>query len=306
MSTPFSHAKDVPEIKFTPSNSPGREFETDLSGVFYAIKDTGNSSEIVVRASDAETKAYYAKATRAHFWQHATSWVLVTATGFGMVVYSAYQQEYVGAAAGLSTMLGAMMINGYVLTRNRGSGMEQTDIGSQACKGMDPILDANSHMESHPGGVLDGSKQWFLLNKKDACSVYGTLDDYGNMMHRVLLNKPISITLSEDSVSPYKCNNYVYGIYSNFRFRDNMSWDFHNGSDHASGVADYKSGTMTEQQAVTASVFLGTPKLYHRGQGQVKMLMSNWDSETGANSDDCHYNFSCKMQSDACIHHEKL
>lgn len=306
MSTSFKHSKDVPEIKFTPSNSPGRKFETDVSGVFYAIKDTGTSSEIVMRASDSDTKAYYAKASRAAFWQHTVSWVLVTATGFGIVVYSAFQQEFVGAAAGLSAMVSAMMINGYVLTRDGGLPMEQKETGSQARRGIDPILDANFHLESLPGGILDGSKQWFLLNKMDKYSVYGTIDDYGNMVHRVLLDRPISITFSDGSVSSNKRDNYVYGIYTNFRFHDDMSWDYHYGGDDASGVANYILGTMTEQQAVTACVFFEAPKGYHRGHGQVKMLTTNWDNETGPSPGDCHYNFPCEMQSGSCVSHDEL
>lgn len=262
---------------------------------------------ILIRASDAETKAWFAKFQAARFTSGIIANVVLTGVGVISFGFGAYRDNWQFAALGIAAIFGSAW-QGF---HNSSPFPEEqiTQIASEASARKREI-EAWDTLDMHLN--LNGKDEnsdislWQLMGSKDTHHQYyrrGNNDGHGHQQ-LVLFQKP-SISAK---FKRYDGRADVYGLkYTYYEPNDDSSLQqaYAGSGYNADGIGEFVLGTLTTHGAVMGCVYFDLPLNTLRIAGKIELLTTQ-NPDTGPSYNDCVNNYPCEASSTYCRAHEEL
>lgn len=267
---------------------------------------------LLVRASDSQTKAWFANYRAARFWNGVLANFLVTATGLGSFIWGMRNGDRYAMVAGMGALIGSAIL-GY--GGEAAQSPEYVEIINGALTGPNTAKRTNDsldHLISHLGiskeedvsSIID---QWEILGGSHKHHMFSKKDELGRKQEFLLIVEGAT----RDKVKNLSKRDYqhiVYGLRYTYYYPNHdpaLQAEYESSGYDADGMADFILGTMESLQSKESCVYLDIPESVLRMAGKMELLIYDY-LDTGPSYDDCVNNYPCESSSTWCPRHDEL
>lgn len=267
---------------------------------------------LIARASDSQTKAWFANYRAARFWNGLLANILVTATGLGTFIWGMYHGDRDSMVTGMGALIGsAVLSQGFQAPQWPGS-VENVNgelKGPDSAKRTSESLD---HLISHLGiskeeEISSIINQWEIVNRSHKHHMFSKKDELGRKQEFLFILEGATREKVQ-KLSKRDDQPIVYGVRYTYYYPNHdpaLQAEYESSGYDADGMADFILGTMESLQSKDTCVYLDLPESVLRMAGKMELLLYDY-VDTGPSYDDCVNNYPCESSSTWCTRHDEL